>query len=87
MENGPELNFETLPIDSIAISGHKFVGCPMPAGIFLTRKKYIQKILENSDVSYVGTKDTTISGCRNGLSALLLWYQINRKVWKDSNRM
>jgi len=33
MENGPELNFETLPIDSIAISGHKFVGCPMPAGI------------------------------------------------------
>ncbi|NLU26695.1 MAG: histidine decarboxylase [Hungateiclostridium thermocellum] len=79
IENGPELNFETLPIDSIAISGHKFVGCPMPAGIFLTRKKYIQKILENSDVSYVGTKDTTISGCRNGLSALLLWYQINRK--------
>lgn len=79
MENGPELNFETLPIDSIAISGHKFVGCPMPAGIFLTRKKYIQRILENSDVSYVGTKDTTISGCRNGLSSLLLWYQVNRK--------
>jgi len=82
MENGPTLDFESLPIDSIAISGHKFVGCPMPAGIFLTRKKYVQQILTNSDVAYVGTKDTTITGCRNGLSALLLWYQIKRKGFK-----
>lgn len=79
MEDGPALDFENLPIDSIAISGHKFVGCPMPAGIFLTWKKYISTILDNSDVAYVGTKDTTITGCRNGLSSLLLWYQIKRK--------
>lgn len=79
MEGGPTLDFESLPIDSIAISGHKFVGCPMPSGIFLTRKKYVRTILDNSDVAYVGTKDTTITGCRNGLSSLLLWYQIKRK--------
>lgn len=79
MEDGPVLDFESLPIDSIAISGHKFIGCPMPSGIFLTRKKYINNILANSDVAYVGTKDTTITGCRNGLSSLLLWYQVKRK--------
>lgn len=79
MEEDLGLNFKDLPIDSIAISGHKFVGCPMPAGIFLTYKKYVKKILHDSNVAYVGTKDTTISGCRNGLSSLLIWYQIKRK--------
>jgi histidine decarboxylase len=79
MEEGPDINFEKLPLDSIAISGHKFIGCPMPAGIILARKKYVKQILDKSDVSYVGTKDTTITGCRNGLSVLLLWLQIRRK--------
>jgi len=32
--HGPAINFEK-PIDSIAVSGHKMLGCPMPCGVLL----------------------------------------------------
>ena len=35
-----------MPIDSIAISGHKFLGCPMPCGVMLTRKKLMTPLLK-----------------------------------------
>ncbi|OUD13818.1 histidine decarboxylase [Thioflexithrix psekupsensis] len=62
------------PIQSLAISGHKFMGCPFPSGIILTRS-----IPEAKHIAYVDTLDTTISGSRNGHSPLILWYILQVK--------
>lgn len=47
-----------MPIDSIAVSGHKFLGCPMPCGITLTRKEHIAKM--SQEIEYLNSVDTTI---------------------------
>lgn len=62
--------------DSIAISGHKFIGSPIPCGIVLARRSHVERI--GHSVAYIGSIDTTISGSRNGLTPLLLWYAIRR---------
>lgn len=62
--------------NSIAISGHKFFGTPMPCGIVLARRKNVEKIARS--VAYIGSFDTTITGSRNGLSPLALWCAINK---------
>lgn len=63
-------------IDSIAVSGHKFLGAPIPCGVVLTRRSLQQRISQAID--YTATLDTTISGSRCGQVALLLWYVIRR---------
>ncbi len=60
--------------DSIAISGHKFLGSPIPCGIVLARKRNVQRIARSID--YIGSLDTTISGSRNGFTPLLLWHRL-----------
>ncbi|GGB02418.1 histidine decarboxylase [Puia dinghuensis] len=62
--------------DSIAISGHKFIGSPIPCGVVLVKKNYKDRI--GKAISYIGTLDTTISGSRNGHSPVFLWYAIKR---------
>lgn len=62
--------------DSIAISGHKFIGSPMPCGVLVTRLSYRNKIAKG--VSYIGSMDSTITGSRNGHSPLFLWYAIKQ---------
>lgn len=57
--------------DSIAISGHKFIGAPFPCGAVLTKTDH-QGFL-SSEVSYINAKDTTISGSRNSLTPLLMY--------------
>ena len=61
--------------DSIAISGHKFIGAPIPCGIALARRGHVDRI--GHSVAYIGSVDTTISGSRNGFTPLLLWYAIH----------
>jgi len=61
--------------DSIAISGHKFIGSPIPCGIALARRGHVERI--GHSVAYIGSVDTTISGSRNGFTPLLLWYAIH----------
>lgn len=61
-------------IDSISVSGHKMPGVPMPCGVVLARRENIDRIA--SSVEYIGTSDTTLSGSRNGLTPLYLWYVI-----------
>lgn len=63
-------------VDSISISGHKFIGGPIPCGIVLTKRKHRNRIVNS--VSYVGTLDTTITGSRNGLTPLFLWSFIKK---------
>ena len=60
--------------DSIAISGHKFLGSPIPCGIVLARRAHVERI--GHSVAYIGSIDTTISGSRNGFTPLVLWYAI-----------
>jgi len=62
--------------DSIAISGHKFIGSPFPCGIVMTRKSLKERI--SRSISYIGSHDTTISGSRNGHSVLFLWYALKK---------
>lgn len=69
--------------DSIAISGHKFLGTPVPCGIVLARRDHVERIAHA--VAYIGSVDTTISGSRNGLSPLMLWYAI-RALGEDGMR-
>jgi histidine decarboxylase len=60
--------------DSIAISGHKWLASPIPCGIVLAKKEHVSRI--GHSVAYIGTRDTTISGSRNGFTPLVLWYAI-----------
>jgi histidine decarboxylase len=66
----------SLPIDSISTSGHKMVGTPMPCGVIVTRRSYVQRV--SSAVSYLRTNDTTLMGSRNGHAVLALWERLNR---------
>ena len=72
-------------IDSISISGHKLIGVPLPCGIVLTRKHLVETL--GRAVELVGVNDTTLSGSRNGLTPLMLWYAINRydeHEWRET---
>jgi len=60
--------------DSISISGHKLLGCPLPCGIALARKRNVDRIARS--VEYVGALDTTISGSRNAITPLMLWLRL-----------
>ncbi|KAL7532266.1 hypothetical protein ACHAWF_004077 [Thalassiosira exigua] len=76
VDYAPQISFEK-PIDSIAVSGHKMLGCPMPCGITLSRKEHVKKVEQRID--YLNSVDTTIMGSRNGQAALYLWYSLRKK--------
>ena len=61
---------------SLAISGHKFIGCPLPCGVVLARQGVVSRIARN--VEYIGSQDTTVLGSRNAITPVLLWYQLRR---------
>ncbi len=82
LDGAPVVDFRA-GIDSISISGHKFIGCPFPCGIVLARKEYVNRIARS--IEYVGTLDTTLTGSRNGVAALFLWYAL-RTIGKDGFR-
>ncbi|CAA6672347.1 unnamed protein product [Spirodela intermedia] len=75
---------EISPIGSMSISGHKFVGCPVPCGVQITRKSHINAL--SRDVKYLASRDTTILGSRNGHAPLFLWYALNRRDTVGSRR-
>lgn len=60
--------------DSISISGHKFFGSPIPCGIVVARKDYVNRIARS--IAYIGSLDTTITGSRNGFTPVVLWASI-----------
>jgi len=60
--------------DSISISGHKFIGSPVPSGVIIVRKDD-KELLANA-TNYTGSPDSTISGSRSGHAPLFLWYAI-----------
>ncbi len=76
VDYAPEVSFRK-PIDSIAVSGHKMLGCPMPCGVSIARKEHVKKVEQRID--YLNSVDTTIMGSRNGQTALYLWYSLRKK--------
>jgi|GEM_PF-69840 len=66
-----------LPIGSISVSGHKMIGTPFPCAIFMTIQENM--VYEWEKIDYIGTFDSTMSGSRNGLAAIMLWYAIATK--------
>jgi histidine decarboxylase len=76
LKNPPPFGFD-FGIDSLAISGHKMVGSPIPCGIILAKQHHVNNI--SRVIEYIGSNDTTITGSRNGITPLFLWYAINTK--------
>lgn len=74
-EKGPQFDFSLPWVNSIVISSHKWYGSPFASGVYMSKEKY--RMLPDTNPEYVNSPDTTLSGSRNGLSALLLWYAIN----------
>ncbi|MCW5316133.1 histidine decarboxylase [Nostoc sp. KVJ3] len=75
LDGAPQVNFQK-PIDSVAISA-KFIGSPLPCGVVLTKKKWVEKV--ETEIEYIGSKDTTILGSRNGHTPLILWYALQTR--------
>lgn len=79
VKRAPKVTFKK-PIGSVSVSGHKFVGCPMPCGVQITRLKHINAL--SSNVEYLASRDATIMGSRNGHAPIFLWYTLNRKGYR-----
>lgn len=62
-------------VSSIVTSGHKFIGTPWPCGIYLTRNSLLCS--KHSNISLIGSTDTTIPLSRNAHSTFLLWSYIS----------
>lgn len=69
--------------NSISMSGHKFIGSPIPCGVVLAKKQHVERIARS--IAYIGCLDTTITGSRNGLTPLILWRAI-RKLGEEGLR-
>ncbi len=63
-------------IDSIAISGHKLIGSPLPCGVVVTRREYTAQI--GRAIEYVGALDTTLLGSRNAITPMIIWYSLTK---------
>lgn len=63
-------------IDSVAISGHKMIGSPIPCGIVLANPAHVEEIRVPG--AAVGADDDTISGSRDALAPLFLWHELRR---------
>ena len=62
--------------DSVAISGHKMIGSPLPCGVALTKNEFVSRV--SRAIEYVGVLDTTLTGSRNALTPIIMWYAFQR---------
>ena len=84
MDNAPKFDFTT-GVQSISISGHKFIGAPLPCGVVLALKSNVGRVARQ--VEYVGSLDSTVSGSRNGFTPILLWYAIHKLGFDGFKKM
>ncbi|KAL3676809.1 hypothetical protein R1sor_026757 [Riccia sorocarpa] len=68
-------------VNSIAMSGHKWIGCPVPTGVYMTKTKY--QIMPREKPSYIHTLDTTLAGSRSGLASAFMWDYFSRHSFDD----
>jgi histidine decarboxylase len=79
IKQAPMVTFKK-PIGSVSVSGHKFVGAPVPCGVTITRMRYVMAL--SSDVEYLNSRDATIMGSRNGHAPIYLWYTLTLKGYE-----
>ncbi|KAJ1425001.1 Pyridoxal-phosphate binding site [Sesbania bispinosa] len=76
LKQAPIITFKK-PIGSVTISGHKFLGCPIPCSVVITRLEYINAL--SRDVEYIASRDVTITGSRCGHAPIFIWYALQKK--------
>lgn len=59
IKRAPMVSFKK-PIGSVSVSGHKFVGAPVPCGVVMTRMRCVMAL--SSEVEYLNSRDATIMG-------------------------
>lgn len=69
------VDVQQMGFDSLALSGHKFVGLNEPAGIFICRKSVLDS-LNSTPVPYLNGVIPTINCSRSGFDALKLYWKI-----------
>lgn len=69
----PKIDFARFPYHSVAVSGHKFFGAPIPMGVFLCRKELLES-LQGEYIEYIDTQNVTIPCSRSSLNTLILWW-------------
>jgi len=62
IDDAPPWDFRA-GLDSLAISGHKLIGTPVPCGVVLTRRGHAERVGR-----------LTIPGSRDGIAPLILWH-------------
>jgi histidine decarboxylase len=61
--------------DSVTISGHKFLGSPVPCGVVVTRNRHRDQA---PAVDYTASPNSTLGCSRSGHAPLILWYALRR---------
>ncbi len=72
----PSFDFNNEQVMSICSSPYKWIGSPWAFGVFLMRSDY--QMDASVRPHYVGNRDATVAGSRNGLSAVFLWEALTR---------
>jgi histidine decarboxylase len=80
----PDVRLSLRAVHSISISGHKFIGSPVPCAVVLTRDTLRRRLTKPG--TYTASPDATITGSRSGLAPLLLWYRLHQIGWTDGLR-
>ncbi|XP_061342027.1 serine decarboxylase 1-like [Gastrolobium bilobum] len=76
LKQAPRTTFKK-PIGSITISGHKFLGCPIPCGVVMTRLEHTNVLFR--DVEVIASRDATITGSRSGHAPIFIWYALKKR--------
>lgn len=63
-------------LHSICASPYKWLGMPWPCGVVMMKNAH--RPAAGNRPNYIGSHDTTLSGSRSGLTAILLWDQLCR---------
>lgn len=77
----PVFDFRIPEVMSITVSIYKWLGCPFPSAIYMTRKQ--NQLKPPSNPLYVDYQDTTLSGSRNGHTAMILWEYLSERSYED----
>ncbi|CAB4027219.1 histidine decarboxylase [Paramuricea clavata] len=77
----PVFDFRIPEVKSIAMSLHKWFGCPVPAAVFMMRKK--DQVKSPNNPLCIGGLDSTLSGSRGGHSVLVMWDLLSKKSYDD----
>ncbi len=73
IDGAPPFDFAA-GVHSISISGHKFIGSPVPCGVAMALKSNVKRI--GRQIEYIGAMDTTIPGSRSAVAPMILWYAL-----------